>query len=517
MAGRIRLIGWLALLLLCVSVVSRGFSATRKPWKRRPGVILYRFKENASDGQRAAFGRIFSQSHASSSSAGRPLKSHQTLVFPANGKDEEETAEELKASGAVEFAEPDYLMPAAATVPDDPQYAAQWFHQTINSPAAWGYTTGSASILIGVCDTGVDATHPDLAPNLSLPGYNVVDQSTNTDPVAAHGTEVAGVIGAVGNNALGVTGMNWTVKILPVRITDNPDTTAWCSDMANGIEWAADQNAKVINLSYEIMGCPATIDAASQYARSRGALVFVASGNDAQDISALLQAPPSFVFVGATDASDHPAIFSNYGAQVNLAAPGVSILTTQPGGYTSASGTSFAAPIAAGLAALLYSVNPLWTPAIVENLILATAKSVGPSNIFGYGRLDAGAALAAAQNCLAGNCVVPGPLANGQPPGQPADITVTSSDLSAVRVYPNPWRSDKHQTVPVTFDHLGSNSEIKIFTVSGHQVRTLPAASDAISWDLKNDSGDHVASGLYLYLVTNSLGQQARGKLAVIH
>ena len=118
----------------------------------------------------------------------------------------------------------------------------------VNSPGAWGYTTGNSSILVAVCDTGIDATHPDLLPNLHLPGFNVVDGNTDTAPVAPHGTEVAGILGAVGNNNVGVTGMNWGVQILPVRITDNSDTTAWCSSMASGIEWAADQGAKVINL-----------------------------------------------------------------------------------------------------------------------------------------------------------------------------------------------------------------------------------------------------------------------------
>lgn len=509
MAYRARWLGWGALLLLFCPY-SRGLASARKPWIRRPGVLLYHLKEDASNDQKFAAARIIATGHPLSARALQAPKSFQSIALAAAGS-EEEMAESLRASGAVDFAEPDYLMPAAAAVPDDPQYSSQWHHQIINSPGAWSYSTGNTSILVAVLDTGVDAAHPDLASNLSLPGFNVVDQSTNTDPVASHGTEVAGVLGAVGNNNLGVAGMDWAVKILPVRITDNPDTTAWCSDMGNGIEWAADHGAKVINLSYDTTGCPGTIEAASQYARSRGALVVVAAGNSAMDLSGQFPSSNSFVLVGATDFSDQRAIFSNYGAPVLLGAPGSTILTTQPGGYGTDSGTSFSAPLVAGVAALIYSLNPSWTPAVVENLILATAKSLGAISM-GYGRIDAGAALAAAQNCLAGNCAVPGsPGANPQP------ATVTASDMAAVRAFPNPWRSDKHVAIPMTIDNLAAASEVKIFTVSGRSVRRLSAdATGAAAWDLNNDSGDHVASGIYLYLVKNSSGQTSHGKLVVI-
>ncbi len=214
--------------------------------------------------------------------------------------------------------------------------------------------------------------------------------------------------------------------------------------MATGIEWAADHGAKVINLSYETSGCPGTIEAASKYARGLGALVFVAAGNSAMDLSGQYAIPQSFVLVGATDISDQKAIFSNYGAPLLLGAPGANILTTQPGGYGNASGTSFSAPVAAGVAALIYSLNPSWTPAIVENLMLATAKSLGTTQM-GYGRVDAGAALAAAQNCLTGNCLVPAPLGSN-PITQTSNTNVAAVNLSDVRAYPNPWRSDKHSS-----------------------------------------------------------------------
>ena len=285
--------------------------------------------------------------------------------------------------------------------------------------------------------------------------------------------------------------------------------------MASGIEWAADHGAKVINLSYETLGCPGTIEAAATYAQTKGALTFVSAGNDSQDLSSYYPMPHNVILVSGSDSADQLAPFSNYGGSINLAAPGVSIMTTQPGGYGSWSGTSFASPLAAGVAALIFSLNPGWNPVIVKNLLLATANPVGPANLFGSGRLDAGAALAAAQSCMGGNCVTP---ASGGPaqPDPPTNAVAVAANLSTVRAYPNPWRSDRHSGIPMTFDRLPLNTDVRIFTISGREVRKLSTNTGSVGWDLNNDSGQHIASGVYLYLATNSLGQQTSGKLAVI-
>ncbi len=513
MGARIRVLA-IGLLAVWARPAPECLAAAHQPWARRPGVILYHLKPGSSPEERTALGRVFG-SYRLAAAPSQAAKSYQALAFPQSVGDEETMAETLKASGAVDFAEPDYLMPAAAAIPDDPQYPSQWFHQTIHSPAAWAYTTGSASILVAVCDTGVDSTHPDLLANVQLPGFNVVSRNTDTSALTPHGTEVAGVLGAVGNNAIGVTGVNWGVKILPVRITNNLDESAWCSSMASGIEWAADHGAKIINLSYETMGCPGTIETASAYAKTLGALVFVAAGNGAQDLSAIYPAQRSFILVGATDSADQQVIFSNYGAPVSLGAPGRSIVTTRPGGgYGTVNGTSFSAPLAAGVAALILALNPAWTPDTVRDILFATAHPIA-LNLLGYGRIDAGAALAAAQGCRSGNCPSPVPLGNPPPLFQPP-ATVTASNAPAVRAYPNPWRSDKH-TAPMVLDHLAAGSDIRIFTISGQLVRRLAAdALGAASWDLSNSSGERVASGIYLFLAKDAMSHDARGKLAVI-
>ncbi len=265
--------------------------------------------------------------------------------------------------------------------------------------SAWDLTVGSPSVIVAVCDTGVDSSHPDLAPNLLLPGYNSVDGSTDTSPVMWHGTAVAGCIGAVGNNGLGVAGVNWNVSILPVRVSNRSDGAAYLSDMADGITWAADQGARVVNVSYDASSS-AAVDYAGQYLLGSGGILFIAAGNSGVDTSAVCPASPNSMVVGATTSSDALASWSNYGAGVDLVAPGSGIYTTYAGGgYASVSGTSFASPIAAGVAALVFAENPSLGPSQVMDILCSTCTDLGasgPDDTFGYGRVDAAAAVAVA-------------------------------------------------------------------------------------------------------------------------
>jgi subtilisin family serine protease len=477
------------LAVITLLATTRGaVHAARKPWQRRPGVVLYQLKADASSAQHSAFARTIAR---------RPI-----------GEDEEDLAQDLLNTGAVVYAEPDYLMPAAA-LPNDPGFPAQWHHSAIHSQAAWDITTGATSVIVAVCDTGIDATHPDLAANMALPGYNSADGTTNTSPVADHGTGVAGVIDASGNNGAGGAGVAWNVKILPVRVTNNADASAWCSDMSAGVMWAADHGAKVINLSYDITGCPNTINTAAQYAKGRGAVTFVAAGNDGIDLSGFFPPSHAFILVGATDSSGQRTSFSNFGSPIDLVAPGVSIYTTFPGTvYAGGTGTSFSAPMSAGVAALLFSLNPAWTPDQIRLLTLAAARPASVQN--GFGQLDAAAAVASARDVLAGAPmpVLPGKPGSGSTQGNP--------DLNAILAYPNPWRADRHAGIPLILDNLTADSAVKIFTLSGYLVRTLTTVQNKASWDLKNDSGDFAASGLYIYSVNDSQGHQTQGKIAII-
>ena len=246
------------------------------------------------------------------------------------------------------------------------------------------------------CDTGVDATHPDLKKSL-LPGYNAEDRaSTNLLPINGHGTLTTGAMSAATNNKVGVSGVAGRVRILPIRVSNAQDGGAFVSTIAHCIEYAADHGASVVNLSYGGVAYLFTIDSAAQYLRSKGGTLVVAAGNDGADQSANPDFA-SFVVVGATEFSNTRAIWSNYGLPIDIAAPGESILTTtMGGGYGAASGTSLATPLVSGAVALIKSLNRKLTPAEVEEFLLSSATPLGGSSNhieFGHGLLNVAAAV----------------------------------------------------------------------------------------------------------------------------
>ncbi len=398
-----------SLICICVGPL-HGFDETTP---RRPGVLLYALDPDASDAQVLAAETVFNQ-YRDLDPARLPEVSDIAPVFDTFHMDlqatartgagvEESVAEELLATGAFAFVEPDYLV-APTAVPNDPSYGSQWHHAVMNCPDAWDITTGSSSVKLAVLDTGVLSTHPDLSDILSLPGKNTVDDSQNTEPNSTtahfHGTHVAGCAAATGNNGTGVTGVAWDIRVVPVKISNRDDGQAYISDMAEGIQWAADQGVRVINLSYG-GASSSTIDTAATYARNLGALMFMSAGNDNLDISAWSDWP-SFVLVGSTTSGDAKSSFSNYGTPVDIVAPGSSILaTTLQDNYAYASGTSMASPVCAGVAALVFSVDNTLTPAEVELILYSTADDLGAAgddSVFGQGRVNAYAAVNAANN-----------------------------------------------------------------------------------------------------------------------
>lgn len=385
-------------LILSVFALTASCFAEVLEKNRREAHILYKIKSDASDEQKINAKEVLDQYGAETQRKLKHTDINLDKLKDKKAKTEEEICQELIATGAVEFAEPDYLEPPAV-VPNDPSYGSQWFHPKINSPLAWDTVTGDPAVIVAVCDSGVEATHPDLADNLLLPGLNTVDGTTNTSPITNHGTSVAGCIGAIGNNAIGVSGVAWVIKILPVRISNLKSGSAYLSDMGEGITWAADQGAKVVNVSYG--GADSyTIDSSAQYARDRGTLVFFAAGNDGAQVSYPDFA--SFVCVGATNSSDARTSWSNYGTAIDIVAPGENIYTTTTGGaYRYASGTSFSSPISAGLGALIYSINPSFTPAEVESFIFSTCVDLGTAGddiVYGNGRINSAAAVQKAAN-----------------------------------------------------------------------------------------------------------------------
>jgi thermitase len=305
----------------------------------------------------------------------------------------------------------------AQSVPNDPLYAQQWHLPAINAPAAWDVTTGSDKVIVAVLDTGVDGTHPDLQAKL-LPGANTYDGISGTQDVHGHGTSVAGVVAAATGNQRGVAALAWNSPILPIRVSDDKGrATTWA--LAAGIQAAVTGGAKVINISFAPLYKDTIVLRQAQVARLAGSLVIIATGNDGKEV--VETESPDAVFVGAVDQNGGLAWFSTYGSFVDLVAPGVSIYTTKlNSAYAPATGTSFAAPIVSGVAALLWSVNPQLRPATVEAILVNTAKDLGATgrdNLYGAGRVDASAAVRLAQTVVEARDTSPPAVSIVSPPG----------------------------------------------------------------------------------------------------
>ena len=347
--------------------------------------------------------------------------------------DEEAFANAFRNRPGVTFAELDSVVAPQDITPNDPSYPSEWHLSKISAPAAWSTTTGSSTVTIAILDTGVDGTHPDLAPKM-VPGWNFYDNNADTSDVYGHGTAVAGTAAASSNNGSGVASIAWNCMIMPVRISD-PSGFGSVSAIANGLTWAADHGARVANISYQVTGYP-TISTAAKYFQSKGGVVTVAAGNGG--VFDATAADPYMVTVSATDSSNALASFSNTGNAVDIAAPGVSIYTTNKGGgYGSWSGTSFSAPIAAGAAALVLSSNPSLTGAQAQDALIKSANDLGPAGwdtAFGAGCLNVSRAVSAASGLSSGTTDTTAPTVsftnptNGSVASGTVAVQVSASD-----------------------------------------------------------------------------------------
>jgi serine protease len=284
---------------------------------------------------------------------------------------------------------------------------------------AWRTTTGKG-ITVAVIDTGVDARHPDLVRSRILPGRQFLNGSANGVPMSpstdgcGHGTHVAGTIAATANNNVGISGAAPGVKILPIKVLN---CSGYSSDVANGIKWAANNGARVINLSLGGTRRDTAVDAAIAYARSRKVVIVAAAGNNGtacttgRNATSYPGASPGAIGVGAIDSNLGKSCFSNTGSYVDIVAPGGAILSTYPTAlvpkapagkpayapYMYLNGTSMATPHVAAAAALVLSRKLRCTPDQVQMKLESTARRIGSTtrnNTFGYGLVDPAKAIA---------------------------------------------------------------------------------------------------------------------------
>ncbi|HXG92883.1 MAG TPA: S8 family peptidase [Blastocatellia bacterium] len=378
-----------------------------------------------------------------------PITKRQQILpglirFKLNGQmTVEEAVQRAKADPRVEYAEPDYLLYANDTQPNDPYFKDMWglssvgcllcqnnqTNPNINATRAWDITTGSSDVVVAVLDTGVDVAHEDLAANIwtnpneiagngldddgdgfidDVNGWNFYDDDKGVFKKASddsHGTHVAGIIGAEGNNGIGVTGVAWHVRLMSLKFLGGSKGSGSTADAVAGINYAIEQrkrgvNVRVINASWGGGGYSQSLRDAIAAAGQAGILFVCAAGNDGEDVDQTPDYPAAYskelsntISVAAIDANDAIASFSNYGhGTVSVAAPGQSIISTLPGNsYGNFSGTSMATPFVSGVAALLWSREPQLTPAEVKQRIVSTAEPTIAlaSRILSSGRVNA--------------------------------------------------------------------------------------------------------------------------------
>jgi thermitase len=301
-------------------------------------------------------------------------------------KDVEAAIQKLENNPNIEYAEPNYVFSATWT-PNDTYYSGyQYGLQTTQTNLAWDVAQGSSNQEIAVLDTGVDYTHPDLDGKTIL-GYDFVDDDNTPMDLNGHGTHVAGIAAAETNNATGIAGTAPNTKVLAVRVLDAAGSGT-LEDIADGIRYAADSGAEVINMS---LGCnchTVALEDAVNYAYNKGVVLVAAAGND--NVSTTFE-PASYtnvIAVGAVNDRDRKATFSNYGTWVDVVAPGVGIASTYPNNqYVYMDGTSMASPYVAGLAALLKGQGR--TNVQVRQAIELTADPVsGTGKNSRYGRIN---------------------------------------------------------------------------------------------------------------------------------
>jgi subtilisin family serine protease len=296
---------------------------------------------------------------------------------------------------------------ADAAEPNDPLWRDSWSLTKVRAPAAWRVTRGAADVVVAVLDTGIDRSHPDLQGAL-VEGWDAVNEDADASDDHGHGTLVAGVIAARSNNGIGGVGACSQCSLMPVKVIGaNGSGTA--ADIAEGIVWAADHGARVINLSFVMTGPDGGVAAALEHARSKGVVIVAAAGNRGSADVTFPAGQPGVVGVTGTNADDGRYEWASYGSWVTLAAPGCSPSTQAGGRYADFCGTSSAAAFASGIAALARSAA---REASVEQIVAAmSANAVRIGDFVAAGRVDAAATTAG----LSASCCAPPVAADNRP------------------------------------------------------------------------------------------------------
>jgi type VII secretion-associated serine protease mycosin len=295
----------------------------------------------------------------------------------------------------------------------------QWQLNTLRARTAWGQSTGGG-VIVAVLDSGVDATHPDLTGQV-LPGADFVDGSTDgrVDPVG-HGTTVAALIAGRIDDGNGVAGLAPKARILPVRVLDKDNRYDDASTVAEGLRWAVDHGARVVNMSLGGTVRSTALAEAIAYAYAHDVVVVACTGNITPDDATTVWYParePGVVAVSGLAQSTKPSLWTGAltGSETVLTAPAVNLIGAKPGGYWKVEGTSFASPLVAATAALVRAKWPKMNSASVINQLIVTADDLGAAGRdpqYGYGEVDPVRALTAVPQALTRNPLLPSAQTN---------------------------------------------------------------------------------------------------------
>ncbi len=476
-----------------------------------PNQVMVKVADQASQAEKSAFAEAMFCFQLSKGV--EVLPGVYKLSAPAgSGLDVSQAVSALRASGAVQYAEPNYLFYATNT-PNDEQYKAgqQWGVTQVKAEQAWDITTGSDQIKIAILDTGTATDHPDLRDKI-VPGYNFVSNNSNPYDDEGHGTYTAGIAAASSNNGTGVVGMSWGARIMPVKVLSSQGSGS-DEDIALGIRWATDNGARIISASLGGSEDTAVMRDAAKYAADHNVLLVAAAGNSPDGKNNYPAAYDGVLAVGATGRSDTYTGFSSYGQYVDVTAPGVGILSTGWAkgtlDYEYANGTSAACPFVSGVAALVLSVNPSLTAQQVRWIIDNSSDDFGDPGWdvhYGYGRLNAAKAVQLAQQgAPKPPPAKPTPQPNATPSpaattvvGQPASVQINTNDVSPGKL------------LAITGANFGPNELISIaLSTADGKSRDLGSAQSDSKGAFKAEVAlpASIASGNATLVVTGSKSQ----------
>ncbi|MBI5743599.1 MAG: S8 family serine peptidase [Elusimicrobia bacterium] len=427
----------------------------------------------------------------------------------------------LAAQPGVEWAEPNRVY-KPRRVPNDPYLGSQYALSAVQAFGAWEFETGASSrATVALIDTGIDGSHPELSGKLTgtsrqfNPTSGAASNNQPPTPACNHATRAAGVAAAATDNGAGMAGMTWGGKLVSLKVfsdancfDDCSDESGFCATSETSIAAAIDDIVPkhntaaygkiVVNISLGSVGsCSTPLQNSVDAAVAAGLMIFSAAGNEGYGAIDSPANCNNVYAVGATDSKDVIASFSNADTLMitkGLAAPGVGVYTTDIGNaYASATGTSFSSPMAAGLAALVWSAKPSFTNTQVFDAMKNSADDLGPSGPdrdYGWGRINAMKALRLA-------------------------VTGTKQFAGTAKAvaYPNPFNPKTQKLVTFTVPEAmaASGTEVKVYTSEGELVRKL----DSLAWDGRNEAGVLVASGVYIFRVKTSK-DSAVGRFALL-